>query len=972
MRTTSLFNDNWYFSRSDNANAKDVLFNQSSYQRIQLPHDWSVETCFEKESVSGMKAAYLQTGIGWYRKTFNVDEKDLGKRFEIYFEGVFTNSLVYVNGELVGNRPYGYISFFYDISKYLKAGKNLIAVRADCSKPDQSRWYNGSGIYRDVWLDVTEKIYAQRWGTSVVSHVNDNNADISYVLNLVNEKEQKTNLEIKTRIETKAKEVVASVSDSLEIDETATYEATLLIENVKIWDTQSPNLYNIISDVYENGVLIDSITTKFGVRTLEFKSNEGMFLNGVHTNLKGVCLHHDGGIVGAAVPRTIVEKRIKLLKEMGCNAVRTAHNPQSPEFYDVCDELGMMVMDELFDGWETAKGANDYGLFFKEWHEKDATDFINRDRNHPSIVLWSIGNEVTKMTTATSQELIDLFHRLDPTRLVTNGVQSIGENNEANRALLDIAGYNDGGGSCFTYEAIHEKRPNQLFVATEAPHTGQTRGFYRTQTWWRDKNQARIEIPNLVEEEIFFDGSLEYQSSYDNSGVRVCTRDSWSLVEKFPYLIGEFRWSGIDYYGESKWPKRKSESGVIDTANFPKDHFYLYQSMWSDPLTKPMVHLLPHWTHPRLEKGTIVPIWVYTNCQEAELFLNGESLGKQTKGNAKHLQWDVPYVEGEMKAVSYMNGEVVAEKSFKTAKEPSKLLLTSDTETPIFDGKSTVQIDICATDDAGTMVPYAENITYVNVFGNAKLIGTENGDTLDTTLLQSPKRKFFNGLTSAVIVPCTKEGDISVTVSAILGDRVFKESTVVSVDVKTLFLNCEEKAENFKIYYTNDGTLPDNSSIEYKSAFEISETTQLSVAVYKDDVLMNTFEEFFVKGEYEKVIDLIHGNKQLSFDKPIGPFAEEIIGLWAQNEGFKFEFTADGKLLRYVTNDNVQYIGDWWYDYPSDTFEVEDYAGKGEIWFISGEKEEIALTTQAATELILDNEQRGMDHAPNTIKFTKI
>lgn len=482
---------------------------------------------------------------------------------------------------------------------------------------------------------------------------------LEYHLEIENNNQYNKRIQVSTSVYT-MNEMLCSLVETEEDIQVGQNEVVqvLEIQEPKLWYPEEPNLYKVVTKLILDTVEIDSYETVCGIRIMDFVPNKGFFLNDKHYNLKGVCLHHDGGVVGAAVPETIWRKRIRLLKEMGCNSIRTAHNPFAPEFYDLCDEMGMFVMDEIFDGWEKPKAPYDYGLYFKEWHEKDCIDFIKRDRNHASVFMWSIGNEVHGMEVATTQKLVDLFHQYDDTRKVTCGVQGVGENSDANRAVLDVAGYNDGGGACFAYERDHEKRPEQLIITTEAPHTLQTRGYYRTQTWWRDKNLPRIEIENLTQEELFEDGYIGYASSYDNHGVRVCARDSYAFVEKLPYLCGEFRWVGIDYIGESfGWPMTKGDMGVIDTANLKKDHYYLYQSMWCDPKIAPMVHILPHWTHSNLDIGTIIPVWIYTNCDQIELFLNKKSLGKREKGTHKNLQFDVPYEEGELRAVAYLEGQ---------------------------------------------------------------------------------------------------------------------------------------------------------------------------------------------------------------------------------------------------------------------------------------------------------------------------
>ncbi len=951
----------WLFSLNDIEEAKDIRFNDACWQKISLPHDFSVGRELESHAVSGKRGGYTATGTGLYRKLITFGKEHMDKRVSLEFDGIFMNSDVWVNGIHVAKRPYGYISFEVDITDVIKEGLNLIAVRADCSKQTQSRWYNGCGIYRHVWLKTTEKIYIPQWGvfikTPTVTH---QKATVNCEISIANDTGKPQKLSIKAELVEKQDTavIVATAVDCKPGENTV--DMSFDITDPKLWSPESPNMYMLKTEIYANGVLLDSYNTDFGVRTVEFVPNKGLVVNGKGYKLKGVCLHHDNGVAGAVVNEDIILKRLRLLKDMGANAIRTAHNPFSPELYDTCNRLGLFVMDEIFDGWDVPKAEFDYGLYFDEWHERDVTDFVKRDRNHPCVIIWSMGNEVHKMKTEITKKLIDIFHRVDPTRLVTCGVQGTGKESEDNRALLDVAGYNDGGGACFVYDRDHERRPNQLMIATEAPHTSQTRGFYRTQTWWRDKNQPRIEIPNLTEEEIFFDGHINYYSSYDNAGVRVCVRDSWTIAEERPFLCGEFRWCGIDYYGESfGWPTRKTESGIIDSANFPKDHYYLYQSMWVDKKTKPMIHLLPHWTHKSLTPGTIVPIWVYTNCDEAELVLNGRSLGRVEKGTKKHIQWDVPYEAGKITAIAYIDGKEVCQKSFQTAGNAEKIQLTPDK--PLTRG-ATVQVDCTITDKNGTMVPYADNCVRFYAEG-AQIIGTENGNPIDHTNLKSTVRKAFNGLLAVTLTKQTNDKS-RLFAAALLGETVFSDCTDVSVYVTGMMPenNTEIPTQDIAVYYTTDLSEPNinnASAIRYAGGFSVSETTHVKAAVYISDATVMYLECTFTKGVRDKVIDLTHGNKVLNLDRPLGPFSEKMVGTWSDG-GFNLLFKPDGSLVRLLDGSTEQHLGYWWYDFPVDYFEAQDYAGTGEIWFLSGEKETFHMVTQEAREVVIDNSQKAI------------
>lgn len=955
-RTRKPLNDNWYFSLADREDNKAVNYDHSEWDKLNLPHDWSMDFGYDKNHPTTTQGGFVKTGTGWYRKVIFVDESMCDKRVCIEFDGVFMNSDVYVNGHHLGRYPYGYTSFSYEISDYLSQGVNIIAVRIDCEKQPASRWYNGCGIYRHVWLTVSEKIYVDTWGTYIrTENVDSQNATVLIDTNIINSLQDTSAEIVHTIIDENDCEVSShSFWESINKGET-TVAHSFEVAKPKLWALDSPHLYKCKTQIIVAGNIIDEYVTTFGIRKIEYIADKGFFLNGENLKFKGVCLHHDAGVVGAAVPNCVIEKRLRLLKDMGCNAVRTAHNPFAPEFYDLCDKLGIMVMDEMFDGWDEVKAPYDYGLYFEERHEKDITDFLMRDRNHPSIVMWSIGNEVTNMKTEITKKLQDIVHRVDPTRPVTCGVNGASDMAEENRAILDIAGYNDGGGACFLYDKDHKTRPQQLMVATEAPHTYQTRGFYRTLTWWRDKNLPRIEIDNLCNEELFFDGHLKYKSSYDNSGVRTSVRDSWSLSEERPFLLGEFRWTGFDYHGECfGWPARWNDHGVIGMENYPKDSFYLYQSMWTD---EPMVHMLPHWTHIDMEIGTKIPVWVYTNCDAAEVLLNGTSQGRKTRHDAKFMQWDVPYEKGEIKVFAYNDGEVMAEKSFRTAGVPSTIKVDTDYKETRITNMDTIQIDASICDNNGEMVPHGENNIYFNAFGDLSILGTENGDCVDTTPVRSSKRKAFYGrcMSLAKKHKHQKHDSSEIFVASLLGDVIFLDTTEVSVDFKRI---CLEDSDDKHRYYVNM-RINEQDWFRYTESITIDKTTNVEVEIYCDDKPLFYMENVFTKGEKEKVVDLIHGNKVLNLEHPIGPFDEKMCGIWSDGE-FDYDFKSNGTVVRMLGESQEQKIGFWWYDYPHDTFEDKEYAGQGEIWYDSGERSKIHMTTQQAKELILDNSNGAM------------
>lgn len=925
------FNKNWEYTNIDVETNKDLGISMTVFEPVQLPHDYTVENPFDKINPSAHQGGYVRTGTLWYRKFYTV--KSLGKPVFLLFEGVYSNSTVYVNGIEVGGREYGYSSFCVEITEALKLGLNLIAVKVDGTKEPSTRWFNGQGITRNVWLMEGDSVYIKNDGVYLNPLYQGQGKTLVPVEITVVAKE-KWDGELNINVEFQNSKIL-NITEKIHLQQGEnTVKTELALEETKLWSVEEPSLYSCKIEIGE-----DQMELNFGVRTLEFKPNEGFFLNDVHTYIKGVCMHHDGGAVGAAVPKSLWKKRILMLKDMGCNAIRTSHNPFDPSFYDLCDELGMLVMDEAFDGWDIPKVKFGYSTIWEKCHVQDVEDLIIRDRNHPCVFMWSIGNEVLDMNPEITKELMEIIRNLDNTRKITAGVQQTTETSDLNRSILDVAGYNDGGGACFIYEDDHKKRPEQLLIATEAPHSFQTRGFYRTQTWWRDKNQPRKEIENLTEEEIFFDQNINYNSSYDNSGVRTCARDSWELVEKLPYLCGEFRWTGFDYIGEAfenLWPTKTHSFGVIDTANFPKDHFYLYQSMWKE---EKMLHILPHWTHRYMEEGTLIPVWVYTNLDEVELFLNGKSQGKKKKGDLKNLQWLVPYEKGEIVARGYENNQLILEKVVKTSGSPTDIKVQVE-EMSEDDGTKLAQITFESVDEKGNFVPYSNNITGIYTSSTVRFLGSDNGAIDDMSPLKSKVRRAFNGLGMYLV----KHESGEVEVASILGDNYFDEETKINLVVKEVW-----EKNSYEIYYrVNHGERK-----IYKGAFNIAETSVIEMEVYKEGVKIISISDIFIKGRPEPVVDLTHLNYEVDMERPAGPFASKIIGDW-QCGTCKYTFQKDGTVTRTLGSVSSQ-MGYWWYDFPADFLETPNYAGMGEMWLISGEKIEIKLESQKGEKLQIDN-----------------
>ena len=758
----------WKFQLGDIHNAELVNFDDTNWRQLNVPHDWSIEGNYDKKNPAGIAGAYLPTGIGWYRKNINIDTLEKDDNYFIEFDGVYMNSDVYLNGHHLGHRPYGYISFSYNLTPYLKKGKNIISVRVDNSKSPSGRWYTGSGIYRHVWLTKTSNVFVPQWGTKVTStEVTAESATIHLTGQIKNETGTTQKVEILSTILDAQNTAIVSANNFVSIDVDGTFNQEFEVENPNLWSPETPSMYTLETKLFVDGALRDTYKTPFGIRSIELKGSKGFFLNGKSIKFKGLSNHHDAGPVGAAVPDDVLYKRLKMVKDMGANALRTTHNPFSPEFYTMCDTLGILVMDEAFDGWRTPKATHDYGNYFNDWWKRDLTAFVKRDRNHPSVVIWSIGNEVRGFKPEDQKEIVGFLKNLDNTRPITQG-------RGYSAPYIDIAGFNGHGEYKGALEKYHKQNPDKLIIGTEITHTLQTRGIYRTKTWYRTKDnpapwekpgqfkkmEPRVyKIPDLSAIEVFTGITKKYQSSYDNSIVRIGVREEWKRVENNDYYIGNFRWTGFDYLGESfGWPARTANFGIIDLAGFPKDHYYLYQSLWSE---NPMVHILPHWTHPGKE-GIEIPVVVYTNCESAELFLNGNSLGEKNMTSEGQIVWMVPYEKGELKAIAKNNNKQVVEIKHTSAGKATTIQLKSDKKTVTANRTDVIHIEVSVVDNNGTMHPDANNLIEFEVSGPGIIIGVENGDILDLSPHKVKYRKVFNGKCLLLIQTTDKKGVIEV------------------------------------------------------------------------------------------------------------------------------------------------------------------------------------------------------------------
>ncbi|MBS1813376.1 MAG: DUF4982 domain-containing protein [Acidobacteria bacterium] len=823
-RTVQNFDFDWRFTHGDVPAASAENFNDSAWRKLDVPHDWSIEGEYAKDNPGGGSVGYLPAGIGWYRKTFDVSADALRKDTEVLFDGVFMDSTVWINGVKLGTEPYGYISFHYNLTKHLRAGANTIAVRVNNLLQPAARWYTGSGIYGHVWLITRAPDHIAQWSTFVRTlSLNGDKATISISTsvegpNTANKRLRFTVLDAKQHTVSTQTASAASMEHPLELS----------VTKPALWSPDSPTLYTLRTELLDGKNIIDAEDTPFGIRTMRFDPDKGFFLNDQPLKIRGVADHLFAGTVGAAIPDALYERQIRLLKEMGANAIRVAHNPRTPYFYDLCDRLGILVMDEIFDGWHK-KVHNEFAERFynTEW-KSDVERWVRRDRNHPSVFAWSIGNETGLED---KNHMSELVHRFDPTRPTTGGMMTTG---------VDLAGFNGPGETPGVLEKFHSEHPKTPIILTEEPHTLQTRGYYRVRTWWRDWKPG-VPFEPYGTEEIFFDGKQWYNSSYDNATPRVTARWTWKRTAATPWISGEFRWSGFDYIGEANfkgghWPARAGNFGIIDLAGIPKDHFYLYQSLWT---TKPMVHLLPHWTH-RGMNGITIPVVAYSNQPEVELFLNGKSLGRHKPEELGDFVWKVPYTPGKLEAIAYDSaGQRTAETAFTTADDPTQIMLQTDNASLRPDRTDDAVVTFTVADKDGVTVPWSMDRIHVKVNGPVRLHGYENGDPTDVTAHQKPWRNAFYGLARGFYQSTAEDGPIDITAAAILGDENIlgtnpKHPRMIAIAASRIALRGALAPAKLEIHYTLDGSEPIPASPVYTQPFGISDETYVRALVLKD------------------------------------------------------------------------------------------------------------------------------------------
>lgn len=766
------FDKGWRFALADSVQMSALDYNDSKWHTLNVPHDWAIEGDFSASAPSGNSGGALPGGIGWYRKTFTVDNADKGKMMYIDFDGVYMNAKVWINGTLLGQRPYGYSSFRYDLTPYIiYGGKNVVAVRVDNSDQPNSRWYSGCGIYRHVWLNKTARIHVAHWGTHVVAEGNKVKVDVT-VDNPDNAK-----FAVRNTLLDREGRVVGKAMGR---------KSVIKVSKPKLWSCESPYIYTLRTEIVAGGKVVDTYETTTGFRTFKFDAAKGFSLNGKSMKINGVCQHHDLGCLGAAINEDALHRQLRILKEMGTNAIRCSHNPPAPELLAMCDTMGFIVMDESFDMWRRRKTQNDYARFFDEWAERDLTDLVLRDRNHPSILMWSIGNEVLEQwssadadnltaeqanlilnaghdasTLAHGEELsvnsiltrnlCAIIRRYDTTRPITAGCNEPDPKNHLFKSgALDIIGFN------YHHQWVKDvpkNFPGQPFIFSESVSALQTRGFYMMPSDKVYKAPVEWWLP-------YQDPSFQC-SAYDNMHASWSSthEETWDVVKHNDFVGGQFIWTGFDYIGEPTpygFPARSSYFGLIDLAGFPKDTYYMYQSEWTD---KQVLHLFPHWNW--LE-GQDIDMWCYyNNADEVELFINGRSQGVKAKKDSHeyHLMWRVKFEPGEVKAVARKDGKVVADKVIRTAGAPAALRLTADRthfgKNPNGDNLAFITVEV--VDKDGNLCPRAEDQIFFDVEGG-RIVGTDNGNPVSMERFKEPKRKAFNG--KCLVVVATDGGDV--------------------------------------------------------------------------------------------------------------------------------------------------------------------------------------------------------------------
>ena len=769
-------------------------FDDSEWRHLNLPHDWAIEGPFNID-YNGSTGKLPYWGIRWYRKTLELSQDDAGKQIYLDIDGAMSYASVWCNGQYVGGWPYGYASFRLDLTPYIKAGqKNVLAIRLD-NPDDTSRWYPGSGIYRNVWLVKTSPVHVEQWGTFVRNQqVDSENAVMEMGVNIENHAGKDVQVKLQTSVYLQGKdgrpvgeEVTQSMTKDIAIkkDSWSSVRFQFKVDKPKLWDIDTPNCYVAVSRVFMDGKEMDSYETSFGIRTIEFTHDQGFMLNGQKVAIKGVCMHHDLGALGAAFNEVAAERQLRIMKEMGANAIRTSHNPPAPELVALCDRMGLMMQLELADTWQKGKRKNDYNLLFDDWSEADMRSLVRHYRNHPSVIMWSIGNEMPDQTTdqgvIIARNLTAYCHDEDPTRPTSLGC------NKRDAVFRDIVNQVDIFGLNYfhkTYPIFKEQNPTRRYHASETSSATSSRGeyFFPVTT---DVNDSR---------------SGFQLSSYDMTtiGWGCAPEVQFKMNEEYPFMSGEFVWTGFDYLGEPtpynkdltnllnfsdpnelekarkeleelgkiKTPSRSSYFGIVDLCGFPKDRYYNYKSYWRPDV--PTVHILPHWNWEE-RIGEITPVHIYTSGDAVELFLNGKSLGRREKSHSyDRLTWDdVRYEPGSLKAVAYKNGQKWAEELVETTGKPAALQVTAEKTELKSDGTDLSFIRVAVVDSQGRVVPRSKNHLKFSVTGPAEIIATDNGDATSLLPFQLSERDAYNGLALVILrSQYMKQGKVLLTVES--------------------------------------------------------------------------------------------------------------------------------------------------------------------------------------------------------------
>lgn len=771
----------WKFINGDVAGAEQVLFNDSRWQRVTIPHDWAIFGPFDRKYdlqevailQNGERVPSVKTGrtgglpyigVGWYRTSFDVDGfRSTDQRVSLKFDGAMSEARVFVNGKEVCFWPYGYNAFHCDVTDVLNAdGKNnVVSVRLE-NRPESSRWYPGAGLYRNVHVIRTHKTHVPIWGTYITTpFVSKEYASVRLQTKVLNSEKD---VRLVTEIKDAAGEIVVKKENVQRVNHGLPLEQNFIVEEPELWSPESPALYTAVTKIYIGDEQTDEYKTSFGIRDIRFVADKGFFLNGEHRKFQGVCNHHDLGPLGAAINEAALRRQFTLLKEMGCDAIRTSHNMPAPELVRLCDELGFMMIVENFDEWDIAKCKNGYHRFFNEWAEKDMVNMLHQFRNNPCVVMWSIGNEVPTQCRPEGYKvarfLQDICHREDPTRPTTCGMDQVScvlDNGFA--SVIDLPGFNY---RTHRYLEAYEKLPQNLLLGSETSSTVSSRGVYKFPV--EKKSDA------LYEDHQSSAYDLEY-CSWSN-----IPEEDFALADDYDWTLGQFVWTGFDYLGEPSpydtdaWPNHSSMFGIIDLASIPKDRYYLYKSVWNK--TESTLHILPHWNWEGRE-GEITPVFVYTSYPTAELFINGKSQGKKSKDNSSlldryRLRWmDVRYEPGEVKVVAYdANGNKAEEKTIRTAGKPSRIELAADRNVIDADGKDLVYVNARVVDKDGNLCPVDTRLIKFKVSGAGKYRAAANGDPTCLYPFHLPEMPLFSGQLTAILQSGEQNGEIVLEATA--------------------------------------------------------------------------------------------------------------------------------------------------------------------------------------------------------------